>query len=320
MDKIQKANIRKLTAVISALVFASNLLKPNQLFAGDVNRTEPPSFPTCESKIFSSNGDHDHTVNGNFYVIGVGWRFGTDDVYTLSNGNYLQCYCPNDRSTGIQSDWWNADNADLSDEDISFYKSHGWFEEQGKDRNLPDNTFLVKNRDFSCAQPTPMVTPTATLTPTPQPTVTPTPGPEGPQSRCFDLEANPSEGTSPLTVRFTAHADDPVTQGKIKDYKFDFGDASGGQPQVWSQTDRVAYHKYELSGEYTAKVDIQDNAGNWRGSDDCRVKIKVNQIPPVLGASTPSKLPTTGLPVALALLAPSLTVVGVYLYRLYTLV
>ena len=100
-------------------------------------------------------------------------------------------------------------------------------------------------------------------------------------------------------------------------YKFDFGDASDNQPQVWSQTTNVAYHKYQLSGEYTAKVDVQDQAGNWRGSDDCRVTIKVNDQPQVLGLSVPSELPSTGVSVLGAL---ALVPVGIVLRKRFRLV
>jgi hypothetical protein len=274
--------------------------------------TTPPSFPTCESKIFSSDGDWAHYDSGIHGVVGVGNLEGKDDVYSLSDGNFLQCYCPSEGTGGIQSNWWNVERAGLSQSEIDSYQSQGWFKENGSGWNLYNETYLIQNRNFSCEQVTP--------TPTNAPSVTPTPGPEGPQSRCFDLEATPLEGTAPLTVKFTGHADDPATGGKIKEYKFDYGDASGGQPQVWSQTDRVSYHRYEISGEYTAKLDIQDNAGNWRGSDDCRVTIKVNSTPQVLGTSSPDQLPSTGLTVALMVLIPSLTGAGFYLHSRFRLI
>jgi PKD repeat protein len=132
------------------------------------------------------------------------------------------------------------------------------------------------------------------------------------------LEASPTEGSSPLTVKFTAHADDPATGGKIKEYRFDYGDASGGQPQVWFQTDPVSYHRYELSGNYEAKLKIQDNAGNWRESDDCKATIKVNSVPQVLGSSTPSELPSTGLSLLILSLLP-LGGIGYLLYRHFKL-
>jgi hypothetical protein len=278
-----------------------------------------PSFPSCNPKIFEEDGDKAHYDSGWHEILGLGLRQGADDVYTLESDNYLQCYCPEEGSDGIQTDWWNAERDNLSSDDITNFQNQGWtLINDASIWGLEAEKFLAKNTGFSCAQtiptPTPTLTPTVTPTVTVSPTITPTPGPE---SKCYDLQAEPSVGSAPLTVKFTAHADDPATGGKIKEYKFDFGDTSDNQPQVWSQTEKTAYHRYNLSGEYTAKVDIQDNAGNWRGSDDCRVTIKVDNQPKVLGVSVPDELPKTGASVLGAL---ALIPAGLYLRKRFRLV
>lgn len=172
----------------------------------------------------------------------------------------------------------------------------------------------IVNKPEGCFVPSP--TPTPTLIPLPSPTLTPTPGP---QSKCFDLEAEPSGGSAPLTVKFTAHADDPASGGKIKEYRFDFGDASGGQSQVWFQTDRVAYHRYEIAGSYNASLRIQDQAGNWRESDDCKVTITANSVPQVLSATSPKELPVTGMPVAVGISTLPIGTLGYCLFRRFKL-
>ena len=276
-----------------------------------------PVFPNCEDKIFSQNGDRAHYDAGTHGIPGIGNMDGRDDVYTLPNGNFLQCFCPTEGNSGIQSNWWNV--SELNQGEIDLNKANGWiFEQSGLGWNLLDDPYLVKNRSFSCSLPTP--TPVPSVTPTNVPS-TPTPGIRGPESKCYDLEAKPFEGTAPLTVSFTGHADDPATGGKIKEYKFDFADSSGGQPQVVSQTDRIAYHRYELPGEYVAKLKVQDNAGNWRESGDCEVKIKVSATPKVLGVSTPQVLPATGISAVLGLVAALVFMrVGIYLYKRFKLV
>lgn len=309
MKKIfKKLSIVKIPAIVLLIV----LLLMGGLGASLVAASEitPPSFPTCESKIFSSNGDRAHYDNGTHGVVGVGNLVGRDDVYTLSNGNFLQCYCPASGSKGIQSNWWNTGIAGLGSEQINLFRSLGWFYEQnGADWNLLDDPYLIQNRDFSCTQPTP--------TPTGTPTITPTPGPE---SKCWQLEASVTQGTAPLTVKFTAHADDPATGGKIKQYKFFFDDNSDNQPSLWFQTSDTAYHRYEKNGTYFASLNIQDFAGNWRGSEECRVKITVGGQPQVLPASTTSELPSTGLPVVLLASLLPLGIAGKYLYRRFRLV
>ena len=276
-----------------------------------------PDFPNCEDKIFTQNGDRAHYNGGIHGIPGVGNIEGRDDVYTLTEGNFLQCFCP-ENGSGIQSNWWNVSN--LSQGEIDGHKTNGWmFEQSGSGWNLLDDPYLIKNRSFSCSLPTP--TPVPSVTPTNVPFIpTPTSGPRGLESKCYDLEASPSEGTAPLTVRFQGHADDPATQGKIRQYRFDFADASGGQPQVVLQSDKVAYHRYEISGNYKAMLRIQDNAGNWRESGDCEIEIKVHAAPQVLGASSPEVLPATGLPETAALLVLVLSPLGFYLYRRFRLV
>lgn len=266
----------------------------------------PPAFPSCNPKIFEENGDWAHYDFGSHEILGVGRQDGRDDVYTLNDGNFLQCFCPVEGNDGIQTNWWNIAGAGLTEEEAQSFVNLGWSKEDGGSWNLYHETYLAKNTDFSCEKATPAPSPTSTPTPTP------THGPEGPLSRCFDLEAEPSEGTAPLTVKFTGHADDPATGGKIKEYRFDFADASGGQPQIQFQSGSIAFHRYELPGTYEAKLRIQDNAGNWRESDDCKATITVHSQPQVLGAEVPEALPAAGADIlAAAFLLP----IGVHLYK-----
>lgn len=327
MNKLVKSALTSRILVVLLLfvsMFVGTSLTSPITFAHEDAMCIPPDFPTCESKIFTASGDHDHSENGNFYIIGVGWRQGTDDVYRLMDGNFLQCYCPTNGGTGIQSDWWNASLEGLTPEEINKYKSEGWFEEQGSQRNLPNYTFLVHNREFNCNAPTPTVTPVPTavptMTPTSIPQATATPGPQGPISRCFDLTADHTSGNASLTVNFTGHADDPSQAGKIKEYRFDFADASDNQQQVVYTTNNTASHRYTLPGTYEAILRIQDYAGNWRESDDCKLKIQVNPAGQVLGITSPDQLPATGASLFVLAVALPLYFFGKFLYRKFKLV
>lgn len=309
-----KKSLFKFFALLSFLLFLLVGTFARVLVA---STSTEPQFPNCEDKIFSSQGDKAHYDNGFHGIPGVGNLMGSDDVYTLDDGNYLQCFCPSEGTSGTQSNWWNVGK--YSSGEISGFATQGWMVvANGLGWGLEADPYLVKNRSFSCSLPTP--TPISSASPT-NVQSTPTPGIRGPESKCYDLEAKPFEGTAPLTVSFTGHADDPATGGKIKEYKFDFADASGGQPQTVSQTDRTAYHRYELPGEYTAKLKVQDNAGNWRESGDCEVKVKVNATPKILGATTPQVLPATGISTVLGLVAALVFMrVGIYLYKRFRLV
>ncbi len=153
------------------------------------------------------------------------------------------------------------------------------------------------------ATPTPSVTPTPTPTGTPKATPTPTSTPEG-KVACVDLEAEPREGTEPLTVKFKGKGE-TKNGGEIKGYKFNFGD---GSSEVEQSGDTIT-HVYNNNGDYNARVWVKDAEGNWHTSDNCTESIKVKEKPEVKGATAPPTLPKTGsAPIALlasALLAPA---------------
>jgi len=66
------------------------------------------------------------------------------------------------------------------------------------------------------------------------------------------VTAKPTGGGAPLTVNFTATAQDP--DGAIAGYAWEFGDNS-------TSTEQNPTHTYNAAGAYTAKVTVTDNAG-----------------------------------------------------------
>lgn len=123
-----------------------------------------PSFPGCQDLI-QQPGDHASWPKGWHQIVGGPLLFGSDDVYSLEGGNYVQCFCPEEGSEGIQTNWWRT-----------LAEIQGWFVENGLQWNLGDYRYLAKNSTFSCdgggeTQPSP--TPTAAANPTP--TLSPTP-------------------------------------------------------------------------------------------------------------------------------------------------
>lgn len=172
--------------------------------------------------------------------------------------------------------------------------------------------------------PTPTGTPTPTSTITPTPTVTPTPTPhdhddDDDEPHCSGLSASPSSGSSPLTVHFTGSGFDP--NGDILEYEFDFGDASGFQPQIWKTEDSEAAHRYENAGSYIATLRVKDQGGRWRdGGDDCRIEIIVDGVPQVLSASTAKGLPATGTGLNIAVGILLTGTIGRFLYKRFRLV
>ncbi len=105
-----------------------------------------PDFGSClNPQIAASqvnNGDN-HGVVGQ-----IASYKGTDTIYTLSNGNVLQCLCP-DNGSGIQTNWLKVN--DLSETDVNILKNEGWiYVATGSSWGLEDVAYLAKNSNFSC--------------------------------------------------------------------------------------------------------------------------------------------------------------------------
>lgn len=287
-----------------------------------------PQFPSCKEQ--TEPGDWVTADGGFHHIPGQEEPIeGSDDVYLLENtgGNFLQCLCPvNTSLQGIQTVWWNIEDDGLSQEELDEFTGNGWYLENGGDWNLiQGDQYLAKNSNYSCREaeptPTPIQTPGPTATPTPtntpQPKATSTPD-DGPKIRCVNLEANPQEGPSPLTVNFTAHVDNP--HGGWKEFKFSFDDISSGQPREWTTTERHASHRYEKEGTFIATVIARADNGQWYGGDDCMKFIEVDDSK-VLGAKDDKVLPATGVDLLLILTGLSAAgFIGRYLYRRFRLV
>ncbi len=122
--------------------------------------------------------------------------------------------------------------------------------------------------------PTKPPTPTPTKPPTPTPTKPPTPTPT-PQAKfsCVGLAAylDPANGkrNPPLKVTFVGNAQ--VSNTKLKNYVFDFGDG-----ERISTTQQTVEHTYQKSGIYTARLRVETSAGTTSNSQVCSQRIEVD--------------------------------------------
>lgn len=143
---------------------------------------QKPDFGTCLNPQVGASQVNTGSDHG---VVGYSGAFsGTDSIYSLSDGNVMQCLCA-DNGAGYQTNWWKV--AGMSDQEVRVHENEGWtyFADAGS-WGL-DGAYLAKTSTYVCAQvtptctptPTPIVseTPTPTPTSTPGPTNTPTPGP-----------------------------------------------------------------------------------------------------------------------------------------------
>ncbi len=279
----------------------------------------PPNFPRCVDKLAQGRGDRSHLDSGTHGIPGKGNLEGRDDVYTLTDGNFLQCFCPVSGATGIESHWWYINGLPMGRVDIDAYTRDGWlFEENGSDWNLLNGPYLIKHSDFSCngaqATATPSITAAPSATSTNAPTATP-----GPTSQCSALTASPKDGTAPLTVKFTGAGNDP--NGSIQSYEFNFDDVSNNQQQVVQQTGSEVTHTYNNAGTFTATLKVKDSAGNWKGGNsECKQTITVKAAPGVAGASDTDQLPDTGLPLSAFFGLMIVGEVGYVIYKRFQIV
>lgn len=135
-----------------------------------------PDFPNCVE--MTEDGDKAHYETGLHEIAGEGLFEGADDVYSLSDGNALQCFCPTD-GKGIQTLWFKT-NA----------KIDGWFPiENGVHWNLEDHAYLALNSEYDCKEEE----------------VTPPPPPSGGSSKRTGSKVKPKppvvvEETPPVVV------------------------------------------------------------------------------------------------------------------------
>ncbi len=289
------------------------------------------------TKIFSENGDWAHYDFGVHGIPGVGNLEGSDDVYSQTLGNFLQCFCPVDNSYGTQTNWWNVQRAGLTQEQISQFQSQGWILiDTGAGWNLFDEKYLVRNSSFSCSQPLPSLipspspmpslTPTLTPTPSPMPSLTPTPittsstapGPAGPPAVCIGADLG---GYAPTVTEVrrvdsdTVHACWTASTPNANDYIVYYGMSRDNLPWNTKVVDSQCVDIHNVpQGHVWLKVAATDNCvvGNFSST--------VEQTPQVLSATTPEELPSTGISVQIVGLILILSGVGYYLYRRFKLI
>ena len=293
----------KLSIVITGFVAAAIGVTNS---VGATNQITPPGFPQCAE--LSEPGNWVTSRYGDHHIPGQEATItGTDDIYYLEGGNFLQCICADDDNQSTQTVWWNITNLGLTQDQIDEFVAGGWFVMDGGAWNLlQNNTYLAKNSGFSCQETEPTPTPTVPQEPTPTPpvevtptptTTQPTPTPSGEEARCTGIEANPAEGTAALYVKFAAAGYDSA--GDIKEYRFDFGDNSDNQPQRITNIHPEGTHVYHNPGTYKAKVEVVDSRGvSHGGNSECEVEITVKDSPehvPQIAGSV-HELPETGVP------------------------
>jgi len=94
--------------------------------------------------IIASYSSGTHGIPGDY-----GTHTGSDTVYQVNTDHVLQCFCPDNGQSGIQSNWLKV--SDLSQEELYYYQKLGWvYVPNGSLWGLDEASFLVKNDSYEC--------------------------------------------------------------------------------------------------------------------------------------------------------------------------
>ncbi|MCA9343273.1 hypothetical protein KC950_04665 [Candidatus Saccharibacteria bacterium] len=109
--------------------------------------TIEPTFPKCTSPQGATVASYTTGTHG---IVGdYNTNIGADTVYRLSEDTLVQCYCPDEGSTGVQTNWWNIGG--MSFANIEHLQSLGWiFVPNGASWGLEEDPYLAKNEDYIC--------------------------------------------------------------------------------------------------------------------------------------------------------------------------
>ena len=132
--------------LISSFIFITVLFAYSSVFSPALAAPTVPNFPVCSNPSGSLKVQYSSGIHG---IAGDTNQFkGSDAVYSLSDGNALQCFCDN-QGRGIQTNWWKVGQI-LSDE-LDSLESQGWlFIPTGAAWGLDPVSYLAKNMNYSC--------------------------------------------------------------------------------------------------------------------------------------------------------------------------
>jgi uncharacterized membrane protein YgcG len=108
--------------------------------------SDPPLF-SCSAPVGSSIASYSSGTHG---IPGdTGTYTGSDAVYRVDSDHLLQCFCPDNNTSGIQSNWWKVTG--LDQEEISYFQKRGWiYIPNGSQWGLEEAPYLVKNDFYAC--------------------------------------------------------------------------------------------------------------------------------------------------------------------------
>lgn len=103
-------------------------------------------FPSCPNPGGTQIAGY---ASGLHQIVGGGLLSGSDYVYRVGDNIFVQCFCSEDKTKGIQTNWLHEIHVSPSQEQGLLTK--GWLKiENGSDWGLPPGTYFAKNIPFDC--------------------------------------------------------------------------------------------------------------------------------------------------------------------------
>src|SRR5260221_6593310 len=104
-------------------------------------------FGTCPNPggtSIASYSSGTHGIPGDYTT-----HTGSDNVFTLTNTTYTQCFCPTDPGMGMQTNWRNVSG--LSQDEIDALTASRWiFIGNGADWGLTADPYVAMNIQHDC--------------------------------------------------------------------------------------------------------------------------------------------------------------------------
>lgn len=134
--------LKRLSALVMILTLFGARVGSQDAFA-----LTTPSFPSCANPQGNLHVSYSQGAHG---IVGSSAEYrGSDTVYTLTGDTFMQCFCPDNGQTGIQTNWWKIPS--LLQDEIQILKNDGWiYIPNGSLWGLEGVAYAAKNSDYSC--------------------------------------------------------------------------------------------------------------------------------------------------------------------------
>ncbi len=208
-------SLKYILPIVASFAISASVV--SNIFAQEATQSASnnPEFPSCKNQ--SESGDKSHYTDGLHWIVGGRLLNGRDDVYSLGEGNYMQCFCPPSEENvvgdeGIQTNWQSAHTVDKPTDKSGFYLAWGpdfgldgsWYWASGADKKS------ATEANFDC-------NPGATVSPTPDVTASPAAGGSGGSSSSSN---NPSTSGGAAVLGTTNTPTSLANTGKINNDLF----------------------------------------------------------------------------------------------------